>query len=674
MSTTNAETFTFLNYGGEMGQLMREKDWSSTEVGTPETWPHSLRTTVQLLLNTHFPMFVWWGPRLITFYNDAYRIIAGEKHPHLLGTSGKEGWSEIWDDLSPLVDSVFKGIATWSEDQLLYIKRHEYVEETYFTFSYSPILDESGSIAGLFCAVIETTEKVLGNRKLQQSEQNLRSTIQQSPVAMCILKGPTFVVEIANERMYELWGREAKHMQHLPIFEGLPEVRDQGLEELLLHVFLTGETVTAQERPIQLPRQDRIEIFYINFVYQPFREADGTISGIIVVATDVTLQVRSRQIIEENEARTRLTVSSAQLGLYELNLEDGSFVHSPRLLEIFGLKQGQSYPYKRFTDSIFTEDLPIRAAAYEVSKQTGELLYEARIKRPDGSVRWIRLNGKYFGDAQSPRSLLGTVMDITEEKKTAEILEQKIEERTRELVQANEQLKQFTYAASHDLQEPLRKITFFFDKLLSSMGRQFGEADQLIVERIQKTTSRMRNLIDDLLAYSNTSFGVSDLVDVSLTGLLEEVLEDMEAIIIEKKAKVVIQALPIVKANRQQLRQLFQNLLSNAIKYHKKEEHPQVEIISKIVNGNCIDYHVTLKKEISNFYHIQVKDNGIGFDQEDAERIFQLFQRLHGKAEYDGTGVGLAIVKKVAEHHNGYVWAESSPGNGATFNLLLPVK
>ena len=263
-------------------------------------------------------------------------------------------------------------------------------------------------------------------------------------------------------------------------------------------------------------------------------------------------------------------------------------------------------------------------------------------------------------------------MDITAEKKTAEVLEQKVEDRTRELRQVNDQLKQFTYAASHDLQEPLRKIGFFIDRLLFNLGPTLSEDNKKITDRIQKTATRMRSLIDDLLAYSNTSLGVTGFEEVDLNATIQEVLEDMEATIIEKGAKVHAQDLPKVMGDHRQLRQLFQNIIGNGLKYNKKETVPQLHITAKRILGSDTEAIIPEERASEFFYLIEVADNGIGFDPDDAERIFRLFQRLHGKAEYEGTGVGLAIVQQVAENHKGFVWAESLPGVGTTFKLLLP--
>jgi PAS domain S-box-containing protein len=674
MTENQVQPFIFLDNGGEMGALMRRKDWSATPVGNPATWPQSLRTCINLILNSQFPMFVWWGPDLTTFYNDAYISVAGDKHPELLGKSGRVAWSEIWHDLSPLVDSVFGGKSTWSEDQVLYMDRHGYIEETYFTFSYSPILEESGTIGGLFCACIETTEKVLATRRILQSERNLRDIILQSPVAMSILKGPSFVVEIANERMWELWGRGAAELLHRPIFDGLPEARHQGLEELLHKVFTTGESFIANERAVQLPRAGTVETLYLNFAYEPFRDSTGLITGILAVGLDVTEQVVARRRVEESEARMRLAASSARLGMYDIDLARQTITHSPRLVEIFGFEPGVQWPYEKFTGAILKEDLPIRAAAYERLKETGGLLFEVRIQRPDGAIRWVRLNGQYSWDGSEPRSLVGTVLDITEERKAAELLEQKIEERTQKLQLANEQLKQFTYAASHDLQEPLRKISFFLDKLLVNIGSGLTEDDQRITGRIQHTTRRMQSLINDLLAYSNASLGTTGFEKIDLNTVVGDVLDDMEASIIEKKAVVDLRELPHVTGDPRQMRQLLHNLISNALKYHKAGETPRLTISSRIVRGSEVETYLPQERREETFHEVSISDNGIGFDPDDAERIFQLFQRLHGKAEYEGSGVGLAIVQKVVDNHNGFIWADSQAGEGATFRVLIPVE
>jgi len=544
-----------LRNGGEMGERIRQKDWSTSSIGLPTTWPPSLRTATSILLNSQFPMFLWWGPDLITIYNDAYINIAGEKHPQLLGASGREMWAEIWDVIGPLADTVMnKGQSSWSEDQPLYLNRHGYIEETYFTFSYSPIPNEDGKIGGLFCACTETTEKVLAARRIKESEQNLRNIILQAPVAMCILKEETFIVEIANERMFELWGKGAEELLNRPIFEGLPEAKEQGLEQILKDVYEQGSTFKANERPVQLPRKGKLQTIYLNFVYEPLRNRDGNISGVMAVAVDVTDQVIARQKIEESE----------------------------------------------------------------------------------------------------------------------DILHKKVLERTAELERSNRSLEEFAHAASHDMKEPIRKIHFFSDSLKSSLASKLSPSEARMFERMENATKRMGLLIDDLLEYSHASYQPHQMEEINLNDKIKKVLEDLELTIEEKNAVITVEKLPTVKGFRRQLQQLFHNLISNALKYNKPDQVPEVVIRSQLVKGHEVPQPLLPEQLNKEFYLIEVIDNGIGFEQDNAERIFQMFHRLHGKAEYPGTGVGLSIARKVVENHNGYIWAESEPGQGAQFKVLLP--
>ncbi|WP_066404333.1 PAS domain-containing protein [Flavisolibacter tropicus] len=814
----NVRPLAFLGDGGEMGALMRKKDWNTTVVGTPDTWPQSLRTSVNLLLNSQFPMFVWWGKDLTTFYNDSYRIIAGEKHPDLLGKSGRKGWAEIWKDLSPLVDSVFSGKATWSDDQLLYINRHGYIEETYFTFSYSPILDESGSVGGLFCACIETTEKVLASRKVQQSERHLRATILQSPVAMSILKGPSFVVEIANERICELWGHSQEEVLHRPVFDALPEVRHQGLEELLLQVYTTGQAFTASERPVQLLRQGKMETFYLNFVYEPFREADGTISGILAVGTDVTEQVVARRKVEESEATLQQRVAertadleeqktfmanvleSSMDGIYALKavrnavgeITDFKYLfvnnHIAQLLnrkvqEVIGsnmlalipenrsngffelfcklLKTGETFrdethfvaqnidnwyryvivPIDKDTVVVSTEDITEKkAASIQMEEQrnlldnilknssngisvsricrddNGKVIDAITILANDAAIKYIGLPKEFYLSKRATEiephiidsayyqmcvktlqtgepfmtqyqmestgrwleltvskldddHLIHVFTDVTPIKEAQLQLERTVED----LRRSNKNLEEFAYAASHDLKEPTRKIHVFADRLKASLGERLTENEKQYLQRMELASKRMSTLIDDLLTYSEVSQSAILAETVDMNQLMEQVLNDLDLQIEQKKATINVEQLFTITGHRRQLQQAFQNLIGNALKYSRPNVSPVINIQCKQVKGSDAGLQLNGEEQSKNYYQVTVKDNGIGFEQADAERIFNVFTRLHGMAEYKGTGVGLSIVRKVIENHNGFIWAESQPGEGATFKILLPV-
>jgi PAS domain S-box-containing protein len=689
MNVEKGQVPVFLQGGGEMGERIRQKDWSKSPLGTPDNWPNSLLTTVNILLNSQFPMFVWWGKELTAIYNDPYRAIAGEKHPELLGRPGLQAWAEISGHLAPLVKKVFQGTSTWSEDQLLLMDRHGYPEETYFTFSYSPIFDETGEVAGLFCACIETTEKVFAARRIKESEQNLRNTILQSPVAMCILKGPSFAVEIANSRMYELWGRGADALLNKSIFEGLPEVRQQGFEEILQQVFTTGEAFIANERPVVLPRGGIPETIFLNFVYEPFREGDGTISGVIAVAVDVTEQVLARKKIEESEQELQARVSERTNELLKQNHlvenilanssngisvsemlrdERGNVIDAKTILANDAAVRNIGLPKEVYLAKTATEiDADIMQSAYGLSciktLTTGEPFVTQYYL--DITGKWLELTVSKMDDDH----LIHIFTDITSIKQSQLQLERTIEE----LKRSNSNLEQFAYAASHDLKEPVRKINIFSDRLRNELEHMLTETQSKLFERMVNAAKRMTILIDDLLEYSHATKGIINVESIDLNQKLEMVLEDLDIQVQEKHGKITADKLPVIKGNRRQIQQLFQNLLSNALKYSKPDRHPQITISSKRVPGR--ETPLTLSGEEGNqLYHlIQIKDNGIGFDPKYADDIFNIFTRLHGAAEYKGSGVGLSIVRRVIENHRGYIWAESTPGAGSTFSILLPV-
>src|SRR6476620_9945908 len=197
-----AEPAQFLAGGGNVGALMREKDWSSSPLGPPEGWPQSLRTVVALLLHSRFPMFVAWGKDLGFLYNDPYAEILGAKHPRALGRRFSDIWSEIWPDISPLIDAAMAGQATYREDLPLLMNRKGYDEQTWFTFSYSPVRDESGTVAGMFCAVSETTQKVLAERALRESnetlERRVNDALAQRKILADIVEGTDAFVQVAD--------------------------------------------------------------------------------------------------------------------------------------------------------------------------------------------------------------------------------------------------------------------------------------------------------------------------------------------------------------------------------------------------------------------------------------------------------------------------------------------
>ncbi|MEI6948988.1 ATP-binding protein [Paraflavisolibacter sp. H34] len=258
--------------------------------------------------------------------------------------------------------------------------------------------------------------------------------------------------------------------------------------------------------------------------------------------------------------------------------------------------------------------------------------------------------------------------DVTSIKK-AQLDQQKLVE---DLQRSNASLEEFAYVASHDLQEPLRKIRFFSERLKAGLDLPPGHDSHRMLERMEVATIRMKTLIDDLLAFSQVSSKPTAHSPVDLGDVVHQVLQDLEAAISETGAVLHVDPLPRIAGDERQLRQLFQNLIGNALKYRKPGVPPEVTVSCRAAGRNDPGAPATGGTADGPWHRIQVTDNGIGFDPEDAENIFKVFHRLHGRSEYEGTGVGLAIVQKVVQNHGGHISAIGEPGKGATFRLLLP--
>lgn len=359
-----SKNYSFLANGGEMGQLTRAKDWSKTAVGPVELWPQSLRTTLGILLNSKFPMFLFWGPDHICFYNDAYRPSLGNdgKHPAILGEKGADYWPEIWDFIKPLIDQVFdKGEATWHQDQLLPIYRNGKMEDVYWTFSYSPVNDENGKTNGVLVICNETTEQVLTRKNLEESERRFRNTVKQIPLGICILKGAEFIAEMANATYLHIAGKEENDILNQPIFDSFPETKE-AVYPLLKNVFETGIPYSQDEFAVTLNRYDKQELAYFNVVFYPLKEENNTITGIIVVAYEVTEDVKGRHLLTENEVAFRNIVMESPIAMaifrgkdYVIEMankammkdiwqkEEKDFIGRP-LLEVFPELYNQKYP------------------------------------------------------------------------------------------------------------------------------------------------------------------------------------------------------------------------------------------------------------------------------------------------------------------------------------------
>ncbi|MBC8154102.1 MAG: PAS domain-containing protein [Bacteroidetes bacterium] len=519
-------------------------------------------------------------------------------------------------------------------------------------------------------------------------------------MAIGVLKGREMIIEIGNDRLFEVWGK-SKSITGMRLIEALPELKGQVFIGLLEAVYDTGEPFFGNGVLAMLERRGVLEETYFDFAYTPLRDETGVVSGVMVMATNVTSQVLARREVEEAEANLRGAIALADLGTWELDVAAGTVTYSDRIKSWFGFS-GDTVPLSIVYNPIHEKDRSRVEAAIAAALQPGSAgIYDEEytlVDRHTGYERIIHAQGRTFFDAQGkPVKITGTAQDVTEQRETRLALEQLVKMRTEELAatneelavineeltesnkllfRSNENLQQFAYIASHDLQEPLRKIQSFGDLLKKQYATALGDGVGHL-DRMQSAASRMSMLIKDLLAFSRISTQPDASGAVSLNQVVNMVLADLDLTVQETGANVVISPLPIVQGDPSQLGQLFQNLLSNALKFRRWDEAgvpvvPQIRVHTRLVAAADLPPSVRPTRGAAAYHHIEVSDNGIGFDEKYVDRIFQVFQRLHGRSEFAGTGIGLAICAKVVANHGGAITAHSEPGQGATFSVYLP--
>lgn len=527
---------------------------------------------------------------------------------------------------------------------------------------------------------LEAVEQKKAKQKLEEAELFSRDIFENSPVAKLVLLGPEMKIDRINEHMLEILGRD-RSVIGLPFFEAMPELSATELPNRMNKVFTSGETFYQPEEEISLVKFGVPYTGYYNYTYKTLC-LSNVIYGVMVTATEVTNQVASRRIIETKERELRDLITAAPIGICVVT---GDPVWAEEMNDRFLLISGKTReqyaaaPYWEVLQEVAPIFKPELDRVFETGQKYTTQEHQMVLIR-DGVEEDIYLTFEYIPLKNSEGvtiKVIVLVVEVTHQAQTRKKIELAVDERTKELAEmnyslmrSNAELEQFAYIASHDLQEPIRKISTFLEMLHHSLG-DINEQSETYFTKILNSTTRMTKLIRDVLAYSQVSENSDSFVQVSISSVIETVKTDFELLIASKGAIIETNNLPVIEGMPSQLVQLFSNLLSNSLKFARADIAPHIVISSTIAKKSKVEKHPQLggSKE---YYHIQFKDNGIGFDQDYADKIFKIFQRLHNKMDYEGTGIGLSICRKIVQTHKGHISANSSDNGGAVFNILFP--
>ncbi len=627
-----------------------------------------------------------------TMGNQFYCELVGRPIDQLVGKPLLEAMPELngqgFDKL--LEEVIVSGIPYIADEVSVDLLRNGKMETRYVDLVYQPMKQIDESITGVFVVATDVTQQVRSRQKVETSEAKLRSIIASAPAGIGLFVGRDLIIEMPNQTFIEIVGK-GPDIIGKPLREIMPELltEDQPFLKILDDVFTSGKMYQSFGDQVKIVQNGKMTHNYYNITYSPLFDENGEVYAILDIAIDVTETLIARQKAEATEMALRGAVEMAELATWSLDIKNNTFSYSPRFMEWLGFAEDT----KDMDDAYnpLPEDYrdAVAMAVAEAIEPGATGVYKNEhpiINRTTGQIRIITAHAQVFYDSEGkPDVLRGTAQDVTKERKLQQQLEYQVTKRTEQLQDANKELAdaninlqksnaelaQFAYIASHDLQEPARKISTFVKMLESSISDP-NDRTKNYIGRINNSAERMIILIRDILGYSQLAKENETFSSCNLNHILQDILSDFELIIEQKQAKISYDELPVIEAIPLQMAQLFSNLVSNSLKYSAEDRNPKIRITTSQLSDREIKTHDLRPSET--YYKLVFEDNGIGFNPEYATQIFNIFQRLHGKLEYAGTGIGLAMCKKIIENHHGFISASATEGKGALFTVILPAQ
>lgn len=496
---------------------------------------------------------------------------------------------------------------------------------------------------------------------MYQNPRLLNDIVDSLPLPVAVYVGKHLKVEIANPAMIKTWGKgdQVIGKNYLDI---VPEIKDQQILDQALTVLNTGIPFHAKDQKVDLVIDGIMTEHYFNYSFIPLFDEEGKVYGVLNTGIDITDLHQAKDEVKSSNEKLTIAIDASGMGTYEIDLATKKVKTAGNFNEILSIDKELNND--ELIAKLHPDDLAVREKAHEDAVITGKISYKTRILNDDQSVKWVEINGKIINDENgTPKTIIGVIQDIHEQSAFEEELRKQVDNQTEELKRSNNDLLQFAGIVSHDLREPVRKIKIFNTLLNNEKREDFYDNSRKYISKIDKSAQRMDSIIEGILAYSTLDKTIQPFEKIDLNEIVENIKTDLELIIKEKGAILVTCDLPEMEGAPILINQLFYNLIQNALKFSKADQPPRVIITCSTIEVNGIEA-----------VQIIIKDNGIGLDPEFNERIFNAFERLHSKDQYEGNGLGLALCKKIVKRHNGTITAKGIKDDGAEFIVTLPLK
>jgi PAS domain S-box-containing protein len=676
---------SFLTGGGKMAELMMRYNWEDSPLGPPRDWSATLRAALGLILPAQAEIVLFWGSDFLALYNDAYAPTIGSKHPRALGRPAREGWSELWDDLGPLLRRVFETGQTFSaKDRPFYIERHGVGETVYFDVSYSAVREADGKVGGVLCIVGETTVRVHAQQQITGERERLAQLFQQAPGFMALLEGPNHVFGFVNPAYQRLIGHRAV-VGH-PLREALPEVIGQGFLALLDRVYTTGEPYKGKAIAVTLRRVPGAdpESRILDFVYQPIKNASGDVMGIFVEGTDVTDAVRAEAELRASEVQFR-SFAQAIPNHFWTSPPDGQLDWFNDQVSAYSGMRPDELGGGGWAAMIHPDDLTVAQQRWRSALSSGEIYEtEFRLKRRDGIFRWHLARAVPIRDTEGQIiRWVGTNTDIQDQKEVSAALtdinatlESRVNERTRQLQEAEEKLRQahkmeavgqLTGGLAHDFNNLLQGITGALDRIQNRIaGGRLNDVDRFLKAAVD-AANRAAALTHRLLAFSRRQTLDPRPAHVNhLIAGLEDLIHQTMGPAIEV-AVACADDLWLTKIDVPQFESALLNLCINA-----RDAMPDGGKLAIETANRRLDEAAALERDVlpGEYVTVSVADTGTGMTPDVIARAFDPF--FTTKPLGRGTGLGLSMIYGFVRQSGGQVRIYSEVALGTAVRIYLP--